>query len=94
MRGMSDKNQKSPAGEAAGELGFDQRLESLETLVAELEDGGLELEQAIGRYQQGIALLKSCHATLGEYRQRVEELSEEAGVTLAAMQDPDLDGEA
>jgi len=86
MRTMSAKNQKK-----ADEPGFDQRLVELEELVGELEGGELDLEAAIERYQSGIALLKSCHDTLGAYRARIEELSEEAGVTLAALRDPDLD---
>jgi len=88
MAAMSAKNQKKDAGP-----GFDQRLVELEGLVGELEGGELELEAAIDRYQAGIALLKSCHETLGAYRARIEELSEEAGVTLAALRDPDLDEE-
>ena len=70
---------------------FDARLASLEALVAQLEDGGLGLETAIDKYQEGIGLLKSCHETLGAYKARIEELSEEAGVTLSAIEDPDAD---
>lgn len=71
------------------EPNFDARLAALEALVAELEDGGLGLEAAIDKYQEGIGLLKSCHTTLGTYKARIEELSAEAGVTLSAIEDPD-----
>ena len=87
MRPMSPKNQKQ-----AAKPGLGARLGELESLVAELEDGELDLEAAIERYQAGIGLLQACHETLGAYRARIEELSEEAGVTLAALQDPDLPG--
>ena len=90
MHPMSAKNQKSkPAGP-----GFDERLAELEALVTQLEEGDLDLEAAIERYQAGIGLLKDCHQTLGEYHSRIEELSAEAGVTLAALEDPDVDGGA
>jgi len=61
------------------EPGFDERLAALERIVAELEDGGLGLEAAIGRYQEGIGLLKSCHGTLEATRKRVLELTEDGG---------------
>jgi len=71
--------------------GFDARLAELETIVAELEEGSLELEPAIERYQRGIELLKGCHATLEGHRQRVEELAKEAeGVLRPFEDDPDV----
>lgn len=61
--------------DADAEPGFDQRLARLEEIVAELENGGIALEPAIARYQEGVLLLKSCRAILDGYRKRVEELS-------------------
>jgi len=81
---------------ASEALGFDQRLQRLEGIVAELEGGELDLEAGIGRYQEGIEHLKLCHRTLEAYRQRVEELTKEAEGALAPFKnDPDaglLDG--
>jgi exodeoxyribonuclease VII small subunit len=69
---------------------FDQRLERLESIVAELEKGELSLEPAIDRYQEGIGLLKDCHGVLQKYRKRVEELTEDAEGSLRAFaDDPD-----
>jgi len=73
------------------EVSFDARLVSLEELVSELENGGLELEAAIQKYQEGIELLRSCHTSLGTYKARIEELSSQAEVTVSAIVDPDLD---
>ena len=71
---------------------FDERLERLESIVAELEDGGLGLESAIDRYQEGIEHLKLCQKTLEEYRQRVEELTRDAeGALEPFADDPDAD---
>lgn len=76
--------------EAKDEPGFDQRLEELEGIVSELEEGGLGLEPAIERYQRGIELLKGCHATLERYTRRVEELTKDAeGVLRPFEDDPD-----
>jgi exodeoxyribonuclease VII small subunit len=60
---------------AGSEPSFDERLARLEAIVAELENGGIALEPAIERYQEGVGLLKSCRAILDGYRKRVEELS-------------------
>lgn len=74
---------------------FDEGLEQLEALVAELEDGDLSLEDSIERYTVGVDLLKRCHEALAAHRRRVEELTRDAESTLAAFEaDPDFDGEA
>jgi exodeoxyribonuclease VII small subunit len=69
---------------------LDQRLARLEAIVAELESGGVALEQAIERYQEGVELLKDCRSVLFGYRKRVEELSQSAEESLRAYaHDPD-----
>ncbi len=73
------------------EPGFDQRLARLEAIVAELEAGGLGLEPAIERYQEGIELLKQCHGALLGFRRRVEELTREAEQAMRSFEaDPDF----
>lgn len=73
---------------------FDERLQRIESIVADLEQGDLGLEPAIDRYQEGIALLKDCHGVLAGYRKRVEELTGEAEASLAAYSnDPDFDSD-
>ena len=70
---------------------FESRMERLRAIVTELEQGELGLEPAIERYQEGIELLKHCHATLASYKRRVEELSSTAEAGLAPYAaDPDL----
>ncbi len=80
-----------PAPDDAAEAGFDARLARLEAIVGELEEGGLSLEPAIARYQEGILLLKQCHHTLEGYRRQVEELTREAEDAIRPFDaDPDL----
>ena len=92
------KSNKSKAGEASEpETGFDERLEALEGIVAELERGELGLESAIERYGKGLELLKGCHSTLAKYRAQVQELGRSAEESLTPFAgDPDFagDGEA
>jgi exodeoxyribonuclease VII small subunit len=73
---------------------FDAKLGRLEEIVGELEQGGLGLEPAIERYQEGIQLLKECHGALETYRRRVEELTREAEAAMRPFEDdPDFPGQ-
>jgi exodeoxyribonuclease VII small subunit len=62
----------------ASEVPFDERLRALEAIAQELEQGELGLEHSIERYQQGVELLRTCHAQLALYQARVEELARDA----------------
>jgi exodeoxyribonuclease VII small subunit len=76
--------------QTAGEPRFDERLQRLEALVSELEQGELGLESSIERYQQGIVLLKECQGLLSRYRKQVEELTADAEAALRPYAaDPD-----
>lgn len=95
---VARKSNELPSSQAGGSVGpeeaFDQRLERLEAIVAELERGDLGLEPSLERYQQGIALLRQCHAQLASYRARVQELSAESPGGLAPYAaDPDAEDE-
>ncbi len=84
------------ASAEAGDKGgaFDDKLGRLEQLVGELEQGGLGLEPAIERYQEGLQLLKECHRALETYKQRVQELTREAEGAMRPFEgDPDFPGE-
>lgn len=72
------KSGAAASGAAANEVPFDERLRALEAIAQELEQGELGLERSIERYQQGVELLRTCHAQLALYQARVEELAREA----------------
>jgi exodeoxyribonuclease VII small subunit len=63
---------------------FEQALVELEQIVRDLEDGQTGLEQALARYEQGIALLKRCYSQLQAAEQRILELTgcDEAGIAV------------
>jgi exodeoxyribonuclease VII small subunit len=50
---------------------FEESLAELERIVRDLEDGQLGLDEALARYEQGIALLKQCHGQLQQAEQRI-----------------------
>ena len=71
-----------------GQPSFDERLQRLEQIVTELEQGKIGLETAIERYQEGSALVRQCRTILDGYQKRVEELTETGAKPYAG--DPDV----
>jgi exodeoxyribonuclease VII small subunit len=55
-------------------LSFEQALEQLERIVAELESGQAPLERSIEIYERGAALKAHCEARLASARLRVEKI--------------------
>ena len=68
---MSDP--ASPAPDLSG-LSFEQALEQLERIVAELESGQAPLERSIDMYERGAALKAHCEARLAAARLKVEKI--------------------
>jgi exodeoxyribonuclease VII small subunit len=54
---------------------FEQSLADLDQIVRDLEDGGTGLEDALARYEQGVALLKRCYGQLRQAEQRIQLLA-------------------
>jgi exodeoxyribonuclease VII small subunit len=50
---------------------FEESLAELERVVRDLEDGQLGLDDALARYEQGIALIKHCQNQLLQAEQRI-----------------------
>jgi exodeoxyribonuclease VII small subunit len=60
---------------------FEDALAEIEKIVHDLEDGDTGLEEALKRYEEGVALLRRCYEQLCKVEQRVLELTgrDEAG---------------
>lgn len=58
------------------EQSFEQALERLETIVAQLENGDVPLEQAIELYQEGMLLSNLCNGKLKQVEAKIEMLIE------------------
>ncbi|MEE2786611.1 MAG: exodeoxyribonuclease VII small subunit [Myxococcota bacterium] len=56
------------------EASFEVVIERLETLVGQLEDGGLSLDNALKLYEEGIALTRRGTELLDGVEQRIIEL--------------------
>jgi exodeoxyribonuclease VII small subunit len=57
------------------ELGFEEAMESLDTLVSSLEGGHLPLEEMVEAYERGMALLRVCRSRIDTARRRVEAIN-------------------
>ena len=53
---------------------FEDALERLEALVDALEDGDLELEESLSRFEEGVRLVRSCSDRLRQAELRVKQL--------------------
>ncbi len=66
------------------EIKFEDALKKLEKIVVDLEDGSLSLDDALGKYEEGIKLSKLCAKRLELAKKKVEILmkSEDGSVEL------------
>jgi exodeoxyribonuclease VII small subunit len=68
-----------PLGPDGKPLSFEKALDRLESIVEELEDGKLTLEDSIARFEEGVSLSRFLEGELGRAERRVQELVETAG---------------
>jgi exodeoxyribonuclease VII small subunit len=75
-----------PIDPAIAALSFDDAFAELRTAVAELETGGLSLEDTIARTERAVALQRHCEKLLGEAELRVRQLVSRPGGGLEARE--------
>ena len=66
---------KQPAADDSKQPRFEQAIERLEAIVRALEEGELGLEEALGRYEEGVKMLRHAHRLLERAERRVELLT-------------------
>ncbi len=57
---------------------IEKSLTELERLVEELENGDLELDQALKKFEQGVKLSRECKKTLEETEMKIKILMDNA----------------
>ena len=69
---------------------YEQQLQQLETLIKQLENGDLSLDQTLAAYEQGVALIRACQQQLEQAEQRIQLLAHDANreETLVPFVDP------
>ncbi|MFC6332374.1 exodeoxyribonuclease VII small subunit [Paenibacillus septentrionalis] len=73
-------------------ISFEQALDRLEQVVAQLESGDVPLEQAIELYQEGMKLSSICSSKLQQVESKIEMLIQtEQGLATKAFAASQLD---
>ena len=63
----------------AKEKNFEEKLEELETIVRELENGDVHLDDAINKYTEAMKLAKECSTKLDNATKAVNKILKENG---------------
>jgi exodeoxyribonuclease VII small subunit len=68
-----------PAGPASGQAGeglkFEQALERLEKIVADMESADLPLDDVVAKFEEGTRLVRFCAQKLEEAEKKIEVLA-------------------
>jgi exodeoxyribonuclease VII small subunit len=70
-----------PMSEQQTQPSFESALQQLEQLVKELEQGDIELNEAVAKYNEGMKLSKYCHDLLANAEQAIVQLMKEDQLT-------------
>jgi exodeoxyribonuclease VII small subunit len=68
---------------------FEDELKDLEAIVTQIDSGELTLEESIGAFERGVALVKALNHKLDEVERKVEVLTRNAE---GALESAPLDG--
>ncbi len=89
---MSQRRPSEPsAAPNDADIPFEAALEQLEALVDRLEQGELELEDALAAFEEGVALTRRCAGQLDSAERRIEVLVREGEKWLTRPFEPDGD---
>ncbi len=69
---------REPAALAEAPPSFETAMERLETLVGQMENARLPLEELIRSYEEGIRLVRVCNERLSAAEQRIEIITRDA----------------
>ena len=73
-------------------MSFEGALKRLEKIVEEMENGGAELEESLGLFEEGVKLVKYCSSKLDEAKKKIEILIK-SGDTMKSEKFKDKGGE-
>jgi exodeoxyribonuclease VII small subunit len=73
---------KKSAAAAETGLSFEQAIQRLEKIVAEMENAELPLEQVLQKYEEGTRLVRFCGQKLDEAEKKIELLTKKSDGTV------------
>ncbi len=65
-------------------LSFEDAMQELETIVRNLEEGQVKLDDAVSAYERGAALQKHCQKQLDDAQLKLQKISQKANGDVAA----------
>lgn len=92
-RRRSDTPPAETPAEAAEGPSFETALEQLEAIVDRLEQGEIELEDALRAFEAGVALTRRCAKQLSDAERRIEVLVREGESWVARPFEASEEGE-
>ncbi len=69
--------QKKAKPEDLAALSFEQAIDDLNRVVAQIEDGRIPLQDSIDQYERGMALIRHCRTILQAAEKRIEHIAAE-----------------
>lgn len=69
---------KTTAAGSPGSVSFEQAIQRLEQIVADMEGAELPLEDVLAKYEEGTRLVRYCSQKLDEAEKRIELLTKKA----------------
>ena len=73
-------------------MSFEQALAELETIVAALEGGDVELEESIATYTRGTLLKRHCESKLRAAQEKIDRIVVGPDDTAAGLEPADIEG--
>jgi len=68
---MSEKQKET-------KITFEQALTELETIVTDVEQGKISLEESIDKYEQGMKYIQYCRSILEQAEKRIETIGKQS----------------
>ena len=75
--------------EEVKKMNFEESISTLESLVKELEAGGIDLDKSIEIYEKAVVLRNHCRKILDDSERRIQKIMESAGTIKT--EDMDID---
>ena len=75
--------------EEVEKMNFEESISTLESLVKELEAGGIDLDKSIEIYEKAVVLRNHCRKILDDSERRIQKIMESAGTIKT--EDMDID---
>ncbi len=63
-----------------GKLTFEEAIRALTDIVARIESGQTSLEDSLGQYEKGMALIKHCRTILQAAEKKIDRITAESGM--------------